>query len=547
MGVYKIDQIKLKNDSLTLKLLPLTLAIGSGEQIQKLLINESSLKIIPNKNSLDFFASVNIEKQKPIFAELSIPTQSNKLQNIIKKQELTGSLKWQSTNLKFLNLFFPKLKNPEGSLTIDYKISGKLTEPVFTGLFSLNNFKADLPEIKLKLTNGEIKALNDGKNISYTAKLKSGDGFLEMNGKTAFSTSLPTIFKISGQNVLLCNTQATYIVASPNLEFRFKDSRIDIEGTAIINHARIEPKYYNDVANLPKEIEFVSTEQTSRTKPLLEIYNKINLVLNDTKINIAGLEGDLVGNLKLYDTPTNTTATGDLSIKNGKYTLSSSNQILTVDYGNLHYLNSEITNPNLNISASRTFQSPDDMTTSTNLTVGMHIQGRLDRIKTSLFSSPTKLNDTDILSYIVLGQPSSQIHGNGISMLFNVASALNIAGIGQFSNFTGEVQKALGLSKFGLETESVAKTEKESAREPINLLPDATAPSTGSSLSTTTALVLGKYLSPRLYIGYSFRIIDQVNVFRASLLLDKAKNWKLQSEASTIGKSLDLIYSIERE
>ncbi|MDQ2994778.1 MAG: translocation/assembly module TamB, partial [Pseudomonadota bacterium] len=59
-----------------------------------------------------------------------------------------------------------------------------------------------------------------------------------------------------------------------------------------------------------------------------------------------------------------------------------------------------------------------------------------------------------------------------------------------------------------------------------------------------TALVLGRYLTPKLYINYSFDMLDNNNTFRVRYFLNK--NWSVQTESSSNGNGVDLLYSFER-
>ncbi len=60
-----------------------------------------------------------------------------------------------------------------------------------------------------------------------------------------------------------------------------------------------------------------------------------------------------------------------------------------------------------------------------------------------------------------------------------------------------------------------------------------------------TSVVLGKYLTPQLYINYSIGLLVPINIFRVRYSLNK--QWSLQAENSSLSTGLDLLYSIERK
>jgi translocation and assembly module TamB len=57
------------------------------------------------------------------------------------------------------------------------------------------------------------------------------------------------------------------------------------------------------------------------------------------------------------------------------------------------------------------------------------------------------------------------------------------------------------------------------------------------------ALMLGRHLSPRLYVGYGIGIFQRFNVFRMRYLL--TESWSLQAETG-LESSMDIFYSLER-
>jgi translocation and assembly module TamB len=56
--------------------------------------------------------------------------------------------------------------------------------------------------------------------------------------------------------------------------------------------------------------------------------------------------------------------------------------------------------------------------------------------------------------------------------------------------------------------------------------------------------VIGKYLSPDLYVSYGLGLFEPVSTVRLEYTLDE--NWKLSTESSTFSSGGDIIYTIER-
>src|SRR5262245_4498644 len=64
-----------------------------------------------------------------------------------------------------------------------------------------------------------------------------------------------------------------------------------------------------------------------------------------------------------------------------------------------------------------------------------------------------------------------------------------------------------------------------------------------SDLSNETSLVLGKYLSPRLYLSYGISLTESINTVKMRYTLDD--RWTIKTEAGK-ERSADLVYTIEK-
>lgn len=64
-----------------------------------------------------------------------------------------------------------------------------------------------------------------------------------------------------------------------------------------------------------------------------------------------------------------------------------------------------------------------------------------------------------------------------------------------------------------------------------------------STLDNETALVLGKYLSPRLYVSYGISLTEAINTFKARYTL--GDRWTLKTESGR-EQSAELVYTIDK-
>ena len=67
--------------------------------------------------------------------------------------------------------------------------------------------------------------------------------------------------------------------------------------------------------------------------------------------------------------------------------------------------------------------------------------------------------------------------------------------------------------------------------------------SSSPNLSNETSLVLGKYLSPRLYVSYGISLAESINTLKLRYSLND--HWTVRSEVGQ-ARSADLVYTIEK-
>lgn len=127
------------------------------------------------------------------------------------------------------------------------------------------------------------------------------------------------------------------------------------------------------------------------------------------------------------------------------------------------------------------------------------------------------MSQSEQLSYLVLGQPLQGGASDQESSAMNRAAiALGLAGGGAVAESIGE---QVGFDSVGIE-----KGEGESTED--------------------AALVVGKFLSPKLYISYGIGLFEPISTIWLRYSINK--NWKLVSETSTVGSGADIYYTIDR-
>jgi translocation and assembly module TamB len=229
-----------------------------------------------------------------------------------------------------------------------------------------------------------------------------------------------------------------------------------------------------------------------------EVTSDVTLALGDkVSIDTAGLKGRLTGSITVHSGADNvTTGTGELSVEDGKY--SAYGRQLDIQRGRLIFNGGVIEDPGIDIRAVKVF--PD-------VTAGVNVRGTLRQPRISYFSDPS-LTQSQILSLLLAGGSLESVQNRNNS----AASQLIAQGGAMLAQQLGS---KVGIQDVGLE----------------------------SDLSNETSLVLGRYLSPRLYISYGVSLTQSLNTVKLRYTL--SDHWTIKTEAGQ-ARGADLVYTIQK-
>jgi translocation and assembly module TamB len=377
---------------------------------------------------------------------------------------------------------------------------------MITGKIAIQKGGADLPRLGLHLEEIQLTAENyNGDSLDLEGHIQSGFGSIDIKGNVDIQPALgfPSAFKIQGTSFEMINLPEAWVIASPDLEVAFKGDTINVEGEVIIPRANIEPLEFSGSVPISKDVVIVTEGEKEISVEKRKLYSKVRLTLGEkVAFNGFGLRGNITGSLLAIDTPGKlTTGQGELEVLEGKY--KAYGQKLQIERGRLLFAGGPIDDPGLDVKAIRK---------SGDITSGVYVRGTLKNPQMELFSSPT-LDQTDALSYLVLGRPTDQATGEEGQELHNAAMSLGLGGGGFLAEQVGET--------FGIEEVDIEA---------------------GSTADEAT-LFIGKYLSPRLYISYGIGLFEPVSTLRIRYQI--SSKWMVQTEYG-IESGADLIYKIER-
>jgi len=445
------------------------------------------------------------------------------------------TVKGQQINLQLLaDLFFPNLVL-SNTTNIDMKIwnDDTLQHPKIKGSITLHNGKITLPHLGITLTQVNLQISTRGPTIQYQISAFSKERPIHITGITKHTPQgLKSNFTLRAKQILIMNTPEYVLYATPNLQLDILGSQMHLQGDITIPSGLIQPRSFTNVVSLPEDQIVYVGKPTEQKNNALPLFTKVTITLGKAvKIHSNGLSAKVTGQVTVIREPQKPIlANGHISVSSGKYVVYG--KTLSIQPGSfIQFVNSPLANPSLNIRAIRKI-AVSGLTASQQLgvndiTVGILLTGTAKHPKIQLFSIPSTLSQADVLSYLVLGYAGVASNSGNIGLLLEAASSLQLGGKGAGSGggVVSQIKQGLNLSELGIESQTLL---------------DAI----GNPIEQQSAFVIGKHLTPRIYMRYSLGLgqgpFAPVSTFQIRYLL--GKNWMLQTNSSTLDTGFDIVY-----
>ncbi|MDZ7735566.1 MAG: translocation/assembly module TamB domain-containing protein [Gammaproteobacteria bacterium] len=421
---------------------------------------------------------------------------------------LSGDINADIGDLRPWLVLYPRFTAEQARLAMDFTLGGQIGTPELDGEMRLSATDAAIPDLGIGMQTFELKITGQPQTgLELSGQATSGPGELAIDGRVDIADGalvLPEM-RIKGERFELINLPEAWILASPDLRLQYADNLLSINGEVAVPEALIQP--FGAPGTIPVSgDEYIVTAEEEKPAPTLKTRADISLQLGDeVRISGRGFEGRLEGRLDIRQEPDKpASANGELRLAEGSY--SAYGQELNVRSGDIIFTNRPIDNPAIEAEAVRSVG---------NVTAGVRASGTARQPVTELFSTPT-MPEADILSYLVLGQPlNSATSGEG-DVLLQAATSMGIKGS---EGLRQTIAGTLGLDTLAVDTGTTAEGDTEAS------------------------LVIGKYLSPNLYLSYGAGLVDTA-VDTVKLRYEINRHLSLEAQQGA-GTGVDLFYQIE--
>jgi len=406
-------------------------------------------------------------------------------------------------DLALLNLETLAFDELAGKLELHVDMEGTLNQPELTTAISLRDGQIFL--VDMGITLSEINADINGDPLSGVKILlqaQSAEGQLELAGDfTMTDTDWLLDATIKGDKLELMNLPEAYVIASPDLILKVTPEMAKVTGRLKIPTADLAPMDFNTTVSPSQDVVVIGQEVADEKMRLATDVDVTVELGEKVLIRALGFNGRLAGDLRIYgEAGEILLGDGQITVHDGIY--AAYGRELKINNGKVRFAGTAIDNPDLDIKAIRE---------GIDYQAGIHITGPANNPQATLFSNPS-MSQEDVLSYIVLGRPLGQASAADAAMLASAATNLGIS--------NGNAISDKIANTFGLDTVEFTGENPDNA-----------------------AVQIGKYLSPKLYLGYGIGIFEPVSTVQLRYTLSKI--WTLQAESGT-QSGVDLLYIYER-
>ena len=419
---------------------------------------------------------------------------------------LSGVVRAESPDITGMPILVPEIDRSGGKLEGLVSISGVLGAPRFDGEFHLRDGLIHLYRTNLQLTGLTLDGRFKGDQLVFEGSGAAARGTLSLDGRFSWPGDVMTgQMRLKGDGLMIADTPDFRVVASPDLLFEVGPDGYEVTGDILVPLARITPRDLSTTVRTSTDERIVGLEVEDLGPSTLErLRSRIRVVLGDNvRVNSFGLNATLAGEVTVITRPGDVVrGDGAIRVVEGEY--KAFGQFVRITRGVLSFDMAPLDNPTLDLVAEREIRRED-------IVVSINVRGTLANPFITLSSDPP-MSQNEALSYLLTGRSINTLQSGEAATLDRAAESLALSGGGLLLGGIG--------SRVGLDEVTVEQTGEDD-----------------------TAVVLGKYLSPNLFVSYGISIAEAINTIKLRYTLNH--NWSLKAEAG-LEQSADVEYRIER-
>jgi len=425
------------------------------------------------------------------------------------QRSLAGEIQAEFPDLSLIAGFVPVLDEVQGTLQAAMALGGTLAAPHLTGRLQVANARARVPAAGILLSDIDLVVQGDGvRPLRVKGQVQSGEGRIALDGSVDLAAAGgPALdLAIRGKDFQAAQLPEARVLVSPDLRLA-GSGPYRLSGVLRIPRAAIEIKELpSGTVSVSDDEIVVGDEPVARQAPAARNLDaKVRVELGDeVSFKGFGLSTGLVGAVDATVDSRGTLVDGKIELRDGRYR--AYGQDLTVERGRIVFAGPP-GNPDVDLRALRVSRDGQ-------IKAYLTMSGPLSKPRPRVYSEPV-LPEAEALAYLLTGRGLDQAgRQDGV----NIAGAALSLGLSKGEPLLQDMSDRLGLDELRIES--------------------------GADGLADSSLVLGKYLNPDLYLGYSQGLFNP----EGAVLLRLRLSDRLEVESrSGNEQSVDLFYRLEHD
>lgn len=376
------------------------------------------------------------------------------MHSLFKENLVDAEVKADIPSFDWVSPLMPVLQDLGGEVVFTSEVNGPVAHPDIAAKLSINHGKLFIASLNSRLKDIDLNVeLRKGTPVFVIdGKIGTNEGTLKLDGLYNLAT-LATTLNASGDNLLLADSKDIKVMISPKLSFKGAGGKGNVQRYSLSGVVRVPELTYlhsssgsggSVITSSSDTIIIGDGREQVRGEAFMDNLNiDVTVILGDKiLVGAEGLTASLSGGVKVvkdYAQPIR--GLGVVNIGKGEFDIYG--QKLTLDRGKIQFTGGAITNPALDIQASRTFVNEME---GREVQVGVKVLGGVQAPKVQLYSSPA-MTDIEVASYLFLGRSPNLESPTENLMLLNMVRKIAMGE--PISSSDATIASKVGLTDFG--------------------------------------------------------------------------------------------------
>ena len=402
-------------------------------------------------------------------------------------------------------LFPGMIQESKGELEMKLQVGDTWKNPNLSGTLLLGKAGLYLPRAGIHLSDLKLAARFEHDRItvdSYSAR--SGQGTINGTASVLLKDWKPVSYQgtVRGNQFQFVYLPELQVQGSPHFDFTGTMEKVTVRGDLLISDLTVAGSQTRPPVRPSEDVVVVDAlRKKERTLPL-DLDIKIKVAFGDrVYVKMSGIDARLDGTVDVTMTSLkDIRGKGEIRVVKGSYKAYGVD--LEITKGRISFTGGPVSQPILDIIALRKVND---------ISAGVIVAGTVKRPIIRLYSEPA-MTDSDIMGYMVLGQPLSGDQGQ-ITAVMSAARLLLSAS--QSAGLNEQIMNKFGIDSIGVEQDK--------------------------SDITKSIVTVGKYLTPKLLISYGRSLFSSTTYLKARYTF--SERWEVETWTGT-ESGLDVFYKI---